>query len=157
MLSDGHTYPDLPVSLETQAPVSPPATRNPISPLPVANRHLAGHTPLKAPDRSAFAASPLASSMSEVQDEDDETRSNTERNILLAQHDGSLDGDSPLKGPLHMPELPNMPGAENFTLESLSARLQDIVEHPDDNEPMVLRTPSPDEFVPGPGGTIDTA
>lgn len=104
-----------------------------------------------------LASSPSASSISEAQ-EDTPTRTNTEHNLALAQSDGLMDEDSPLKGPLHMPELPNMPGAENcFTLESLSARLQDIVEHPEDNEPMVLRTPSPDEFVPGPGGTIDHA
>jgi hypothetical protein len=42
-----------------------------------------------------------------------------------------------------MPELPNQPGEENFTMSMLEAKLQDLVEHPEESEPVVLKSPSP--------------
>jgi len=48
------------------------------------------------------------------------------------------DEDEALKGPLHMPELPNTPGEENFTIDMLTARLRNIEEHPEENEPLAL-------------------
>ena len=85
-------------------PASPPVTRQTLSPPPLANRHLAGHTPLKAPRPGEF--SPAMSVLSEKLS-DTPTRSNTLLNESMA--DG-VDEDRPLKGPLHMPSLPCNPG-----------------------------------------------
>jgi len=71
---------------------------------------------------------------------DTPTRTNTFANELLAD---DMDEDRPLKGPLHMPELPNTPGEENFTMAMLDAKLNDLIDHPEDSKPMVLQVPSP--------------
>lgn len=123
-------------------PASPPVTRQTLSPPPLANRHLAGHTPLKAPRPGEF--SPAMSVLSEKLS-DTPTRSNTLLNESMA--DG-VDEDRPLKGPLHMPSLPCNPGQENFTMDMLDAKLQDIVEHPDENQPIVLKAHNPPDEAP---------
>jgi len=117
-------------------PASPPATRNILSPPPPANRRHAGHTPLKAPHPGEF--SPALSTRSDKVT-DTPTRSNTLMNEVMSQDDGA-DEDRPLKGPLHMPSLPCNPGAENFTMDMLDAKLKDISEHPEENEPLVCKS-----------------
>ncbi|GAB7348739.1 hypothetical protein MBLNU459_g7474t1 [Dothideomycetes sp. NU459] len=125
-----------------ELPQSPPVLRTTLSPPPRVNRHLAGHTPLKVPHPGEI--SPALSSLSERL-ADTPTRSNTHANELLTE---DLDEDRPLKGPLHMPELPHSPGEENFTMAMLDARLKDLVEHPDENQPLVLQSPSPGLVAP---------
>jgi len=85
------------------------------------------------PVRPLLDPSPARSTFSEIVDTP--TKLNTERNLLIEEED---DGDHALKGPLHMPELPNTPGKGNFTMDMLTARLKDIEENPDDNEPLAL-------------------
>lgn len=128
-------------------PRSSLVSRTMLSPPPLLNRHLAGHTPLKAPRQGEI--SPASSSLSELLT-DTPTRSNTFANESLP--DG-LDGDRPLKGPLNMPELPNIPGEENFTMAMLDAKLNDLIDHPEDSKPMVLQVPSP-EFAAREGATV---
>lgn len=84
---------------------------------------------------------------------DTPTRSNTALNETLAD---PAEDDRPLKGPLMMPELPNQPGQENFTMNMLEAKLQDLVEHPEDSEPLVLKLPTPAQ-EDGPGDEPITA
>lgn len=120
-----------------EVPRSPPQTRAALSPPPPAYLHHAGHTPLRA-STSSGQASPARSNLDGHLDTP--TRSNTALNEVMT--DGS-DDDRPLKGPLMLPELPSNPDEENFTMDMLSAKLQDLVEHPEDSEPMVLKTPSP--------------
>ncbi|TIA23083.1 hypothetical protein D6C80_00903 [Aureobasidium pullulans] len=130
--------------LHGDLPASPPVTRNILSPPPPANLRHAGHTPLKAPRPGDF--SPAISIRSDKLT-DTPTRSNTLMNEVMSQDDGA-DEDRPLKGPLHMPSLPCNPGAENFTMDMLDAKLKDISEHPEENQPLVCRSPNlPSEVV----------
>ena len=122
--------------LHGDLPASPPTTRNILSPPPPANLRHAGHTPLKAPRPGEF--SPALSVRSDKVT-DTPTRTNTLMNEVMSQDDGA-DEDRGLKGPLHMPSLPCNPGAENFTMEMLDAKLKDISEHPEENEPLVCRS-----------------
>lgn len=55
-----------------------------------------------------------------------------------------------------MPELPNTPGEENFTMMMLSARLKEIEEHPEDHQPMVLREQSVHPLLPIPEDDSET-
>lgn len=120
-----------------EVPRSPPQTRATLSPPPLANRHHAGHTPLRA-----SISGPLSPALSSLSIRlDTPTRSNTALNETMT-HDDDED-DRPLRGPLMMPELPNSPGDGNFTMSMLDAKLQDLIEHPEESEPMVLKTPSP--------------
>lgn len=137
-----------------ELPYSPPGTRNVLSPPPQANLHMAGHTPLRVPAQLAIDSSPTMSNLSDKLG-DTLTRANTEHNISMVQTDGTSEGDSPLKGPLNMPELPNKPGEENFTLDCLAARLKEIEDHPDDHQPMVLRQPSPGAYDDSGDSTIE--
>lgn len=123
-------------SAGTELPKTPPATRNTLSPPPPEYRTHAGHTPLRVPDRplSLSLLSPARSTFSEP-NTDTPTRNNTELNANLVDE---VDEDEALKGPLHMPELPNTPGEENFTVDMLTARLRNIEEHPEENEPFAL-------------------
>ncbi|KAF7188870.1 hypothetical protein HII31_09793 [Pseudocercospora fuligena] len=119
----------------------PPANRSHgLSPPPPMNRHMAGHTPIKAPR----PPTPPPQNMSMDGIEDTPTRHNTHINTLLTQHSDDED-DMPLKGPLHMPELPHQPDATNFTLDALTHRLEHIEKHPDadDARPMVYSHPTP--------------
>jgi hypothetical protein len=80
-------------------------------------------------------------------------------NEVMSQDDGA---DESLKGPLHMPSLPCNPGAENFTVDMLSAKLQDISEHPEENQPIVLQSTNlvpdePSEASPVPDDKVDSA
>jgi hypothetical protein len=127
---------DLKDVLQGDLPASPPTTRNILSPPPPANLRHAGHTPLKAPRPGDF--SPALSIRSDKVT-DTPTRTNTLMNEVMSQDDGA-DEDRPLKGPLHMPSLPCNPGAENFTMEMLDAKLKDISEHPEENEPLACRS-----------------
>ena len=127
---------DLKDVLQGDLPASPPTTRNILSPPPPANLRHAGHTPLKAPRPGDF--SPALSIRSDKVT-DTPTRTNTLMNEVMSQDDGA-DEDRPLKGPLHMPSLPCMPGAENFTMDMLDAKLKDISEHPEENEPLACRS-----------------
>lgn len=122
--------------LQGDLPASPPATRNILSPPPPANRRHAGHTPLKAPHPGEF--SPALSTRSDKLT-DTPTRTNTLMNEVMSQGDGAGE-DRSLKGPLHMPSLPCNPGAENFTVDMLDAKLKDISEHPEENQPIVLQS-----------------
>ncbi|KAL1305908.1 hypothetical protein AAFC00_004051 [Neodothiora populina] len=119
-----------------EVPRSPPQTRATLSPPPPANLHHAGHTPLRASISGDM--SPARSNFDGHQDTP--TRSNTALNEALTE---DMEDDRPLKGPLMLPELPYQPDQENFTMSMLSAKLQDLIEHPEDSEPMVLKTPSP--------------
>ncbi|KAG9649965.1 hypothetical protein KCU86_g17376, partial [Aureobasidium melanogenum] len=142
--------------LHGDLPASPPATRNILSPPPPANLRHAGHTPLKAPRPGEF--SPALSTRSDKL-ADTPTRTNTLMNEVMSQDDGA---DESLKGPLHMPSLPCNPGAENFTVDMLSAKLQDISEHPEENQPIVLQSTNlvldePSEASPVPDEKVDSA
>ena len=124
------------LELDDQAPRSPPQTRAVVSPPPLKNRHLAGHTPLRG-----SICGPLSPALSVFSERlDTPTRSNTTLNETLTQDESQ---DRPLKGPLMMPELPNRPGEENFTMDMLEAKLRDLVDHPEESEPMVLKAPTP--------------
>lgn len=114
-----------------------------LSPPPLANRQHAGHTPLRGPP------SPTLSGVLERLDTP--TRSNTALNETLSD---STDEDRPLKGPLMMPELPTNPGEENFTMSMLDAKLQDLIEHPEDSQPLAMRSQSP-TFPVDPAGHTD--
>jgi len=120
-----------------EIPMTPPATRNTLSPPPAEYRTNAGHTPLKVPARPLALHSPARSTFSEPST-DTPTRNNTELNANLADEE---DEDGALKGPLHMPELPTTPSdaEENFTIHALTARLRHIEEHPEENEPLALQ------------------
>lgn len=74
--------------------------------------------------------------------EDTPTRHNTHINTYLTRSNDEED-DKELKGPLHMPELPNEPGDTNFTFDMLSRRLEQIEKHPETSKPMVFSQPSP--------------
>ncbi|KAI4726479.1 hypothetical protein E4T49_05772 [Aureobasidium sp. EXF-10728] len=144
--------------LQGDLPASPPATRNILSPPPPANLRNAGHTPLKAPRPGDF--SPAVSVRSDKLS-DTPTRKNTLMNEVMSQDDGA-DEDRPLKGPLHMPSLPCNPGAENFTMDMLDAKLKDISEHPEENQPLVcqstnLASEEPSEALPGSDEKVDSA
>jgi hypothetical protein len=150
---------DLKDVLQGDLPASPPTTRNILSPPPPANLRHAGHTPLKAPRPGDF--SPALSIRSDKVT-DTPTRTNTHMNEVMSQDDGA-DEDRPLKGPLHMPSLPCNPGAENFTMEMLDAKLKDIFEHPEENEPLacrgtlVIQEDDPSEPSSAPGDKVDSA
>lgn len=134
----------------TEIPASPPQSRvGRLSPPPLANRHLAGHTPLKAPALPGDA-SPSTNSLSDKL-ADTPTRSNTHQNTMLAATNGSEeeDEDRALTGPLNMPELPNVPGEINFTMEMLDRKLKDVEEHPESNRPLVMQVPSPGLYREG--------
>lgn len=74
--------------------------------------------------------------------EDTPTRNNTHINTLLVK--SSDDEEDPaLNGPLNMPALPHQPDATNFTLEALSKRLENIVDHPENGKPMIFSQKSP--------------
>ncbi|KAG9540765.1 hypothetical protein KCU79_g18916, partial [Aureobasidium melanogenum] len=58
--------------------------------------------------------------------------------------------------------LPCNPGAENFTVDMLSAKLQDISEHPEENQPIVLQSTNlvldePSDDSPVPDEKVDSA
>jgi hypothetical protein len=151
---------DLKDVLQGDLPASPPTTRNILSPPPPANLRHAGHTPLKAPRPGDF--SPALSVRSDKVT-DTPTRTNTLMNEVMSQDDGA-DEDRPLKGPLHMPSLPCNPGLENFTMDMLDAKLKDISEHPEENEPLVCKSTllalaeeEPEEPSSVPGAKVDSA
>ncbi|CAD0099325.1 unnamed protein product [Aureobasidium mustum] len=144
--------------LHGDLPASPPTTRNILSPPPPANLRHAGHTPLKAPRPGEF--SPALSIRSDKLT-DTPTRANTLMNEVMSQDDGAGE-DRSLKGPLHMPSLPCNPGAENFTVDMLDAKLKDISEHPEENQPIVcqstiLALDEPSEAFPVPNEKVDSA
>lgn len=144
--------------LQGDLPASPPATRNILSPPPPANVRHAGHTPLKAPRPGEF--SPALSTRSDKLT-DTPTRTNTLMNEVMSQDDGAGE-DRSLKGPLHMPSLPCNPGAENFTVDMLDAKLKDISEHPEENQPIVLQSTNltldePSDAAPVPDEKVDSA
>lgn len=144
--------------LQGDLPASPPATRNILSPPPPANVRHAGHTPLKAPRPGEF--SPALSTRSDKLT-DTPTRTNTLMNEVMSQDDGAGE-DRSLKGPLHMPSLPCNPGAENFTVDMLDAKLKDISEHPEENQPIVLQSTNlaldePSEAAPATDEKVDSA
>lgn len=143
------------LSVQVEQPPSPPGTRNALSPPPAANRHLAGHTPIKISNRPPELSSSARSSRSFLPDTP--TRSNTEHNLSLSQDDGASDEDRPLSGPLHMPELPETPGEECFTMMMLDARLREIEEHPEDHQPLVLQDQNVHPLLPQPDGTAEVA
>ncbi|GAM87172.1 hypothetical protein ANO11243_051930 [Dothideomycetidae sp. 11243] len=118
-------------TLDSQDPPSPPATTQVLSPPPPEYRRNAGHTPMRLPSR------PSSSHSQQGQGglEDTPTRQNTAKNFALGK---DLDEDPGLSGPLRLPELPTTPNAENFTFDALTARLQYIEEHPDENRPLAL-------------------
>lgn len=139
-----------PGAMHSEQPPDPPTTSKALSPLPFANRQMAGHTPLKAPRRpTPPSLSPATSNMSNVSDGIDETptRTNTHLNTLLSSKT-EADEDIPLKGALSMPELPNAPGEHNFTIDALTAKLAHIESNPEENQPMVLNQSSPGVYVP---------
>jgi hypothetical protein len=151
---------DLKDVLQGDLPASPPSTRNILSPPPPANLRNAGHTPLRAPRPGDF--SPALSIRSDKVT-DTPTRTNTLMNEVMSQDDGA-DEDRPLKGPLHMPSLPCNPGLENFTMDMLDAKLKDISEHPEENEPLVCKSTllvvaddEPEEPSSVPGAKVDSA
>jgi len=103
------------------------------------------------PLRTILDQSPARSTFSESTDTP--TKLNTERNLVIEDED---DGDVALKGPLHMPELPNTPGEGNFTMDMLTARLKNIEEHPEDNEPLALKARcNRRDSVPPEDGALD--
>ncbi|EME45326.1 hypothetical protein DOTSEDRAFT_87703 [Dothistroma septosporum NZE10] len=121
----------------TEVP-TPPSNGNGVSPPPPKNRVLAGHTPLKAPR----PPTPPPGNMAMDGLEDTPTRNNTHINTLLAR--GSVEEEDPaLTGPLNMPALPHQPDATNFTLEALSKKLAQIVDHPEEGKPLVFSQKSP--------------
>jgi hypothetical protein len=128
-----------------EIPVSPGNTSH-LSPLAPAHRALAGHTPLKAPARPPTP--PPKDAMIEGID-DTPTRNNTHINAYLTRTSDD-DDDVALKGPLNMPELPNQPGAHNFTQEMLCKKLERIAQIPDCDEsrPMIFQQPSPGMVTP---------
>lgn len=75
--------------------------------------------------------------------EDTPTRYNTHINAFLTESRDE-DNDKALSGPLNMPELPNAPSDEQFTVDMLSKRLEQISQHPDDDgRPLVFKQKSP--------------
>ena len=136
-----------------EIPAASPVHDTATSPLPVENRVMAGHTPLRAPRTTAL----LPTSMAYDGMNDTPTRRNTQVNDLLTQHH-ARDDDPALTGPLSLPELPSRPDQANFTLDALSRRLEQIESHPDDREskPLVFSQPSPGLASPAePVATID--
>lgn len=127
--NDGH--------LVEEYSVTPP--RDGLSPNPPNNRMLAGHTPVRAPQRPPTPP-PQKMTMDGV--EDTPTRHNTHLNSYLTQSNDE-DEDRELKGPLMLPELPHRPGDSNFTLDALSKKLEHIQHHPEDSKPLVFSQPSP--------------
>ncbi|EME83820.1 uncharacterized protein MYCFIDRAFT_207071, partial [Pseudocercospora fijiensis CIRAD86] len=121
--------------------IPPAKSSHGLSPPPPMNRHMAGHTPIKAPR----PPTPPPQNMSMDGIEDTPTRHNTHINTLLTQHSDDDEDDMPLKGPLHLPELPHQPDATNFTLDALTHRLEHIEKHPDadDARPTVYSRPTP--------------
>ena len=113
-------------------PPSPPTTTRIMSPPPPEYVRHAGHTPLRGPSRPTSSSSykAIAAAL-----DDTPTRRNTARNVALSRDE---DGDHGLIGPLKLPELPNAPDAENFTIDALTTRLQYIENHPDENRPLAL-------------------
>jgi len=133
-----------------EVPISPPTSAMPMSPLPPANRVEAGHTPLKAADRSP---TPPPGKMTFDGIEDTPTRNNTHINLMLTRSNE----DVSLKGPLCMPELPNRPDTSNFTLEALSKRLEQVARSPEDSRPTIYNEPSPGMLSPSEPAPLDTA
>ncbi|KAF4553230.1 Hypothetical protein D9617_7g029570 [Elsinoe fawcettii] len=120
---------------EDELPASPPATRQILSPPPPEYRKNAGHTPLRIPSRPESSDSTNRTSLFLEALEATPTRRNTARNKSMVSDD---DEDIALSGPLRLPELPSKPSSENFTMDALTARLQYIEEHPDENQPLAL-------------------
>lgn len=127
-------------------PSAPYATQQASSPVPMSNRMLAGHTPLKF----SRPPTPPPSKMSMEGIEDTPTRTNTHINSFLTQTNDD-DEKLSLRGPLNLPELPTRPDANNFTLDALSMRLQQLKEHPESSTPMVIAHPSPGFVSPANG------
>ncbi|PSK34939.1 hypothetical protein B9Z65_1522 [Elsinoe australis] len=121
--------------MEDDLPPSPPATRQVLSPPPPEYRRDAGHTPLRMPSRPVSSDSATRGSAFLDTLEVTPTRVNTERNRTMSQ---DSEDDIALSGPLRLPELPGKPTSENFTMEALTAKLQYIGEHPDENQPLAL-------------------
>lgn len=119
-------------------PVSPPPTARGLSPPPLNNLAMAGHTPLRAARRPT----PPLLSMAMDGIDDTPTRNNTHINAYLTRSNDE-DEDVALKGPLNMPELPTRPDETNFTLEALSKRLEQIEQHPEEGRPLVFAERSP--------------
>lgn len=118
-------------NLDAQTPLSPPATRQVLSPPPAEYLKNAGHTPLRIDSRPSSSHSHKGP----VGVDDTPTRRNTAHNFALSN---DSDEDVGLAGPLRLPELPNVPSSENFTIDMLTARLQYIEEHPKESEPLAL-------------------
>ncbi|KAK3702212.1 hypothetical protein LTR37_015044 [Vermiconidia calcicola] len=122
-----------------EIPVSPGPTTKSLSPPPFNYRMEAGHTPLKPPGRPTAAPH---SSIAVDGSDDTPTRNNTQLHAFLTQSDDE-DEERELQGPLHMPELPNVPSDANFSFDMLSKRLEHIEKHPDQSKPMIFAQPSP--------------
>lgn len=131
-----------------EIPMSPPQTAKAISPLPFNHRMAAGHTPLHVPRPPTL---PLQTGMTMDGIEDTPTRNNTHINTYLTRSNDE-DEDKELKGPLNMPELPQLPGDTNFTFDMLSKKLEQIQKHSEERKPMVFKEPSPGLASPAENG-----
>lgn len=109
-----------------------------LSPPPSAYTEHAGHTPLKMPSRPSHVSTPSSVALSE-NTVDLVTESNTLSNVQTADHLRQEADDAALQGPLRMPQLPTEADSNTFTVDALTARLQQIEDNPHENEPAVLR------------------
>lgn len=137
------------IQVKEISPVSVPG-RTGLSPPPLNNVMLAGHTPSRVPR----PPTPPPRNMGMDGIEDTPTRHNTHlNNFLTRSHDS--DEEKELKGPLHMPELPNQPEKGTFTFEALTKKLELVSKDPEVGKPGVFQQPSPglaspvDEIVRG--------
>ena len=118
--------------------ITPSTSKGDASPAPDSYRVEAGHTPLRAPQAPT---SPPAGALATDGISDTPTRNNTDINNFLTE--SREDDDHALKGPLKLPELPSQPGNDNFTLDALNKRLEQIKQQPSEATPMVFKQPSP--------------
>ena len=133
-----------------EIPLAPPATTRNLSPPPLGNRVMAGHTPMK----TTRTSTPPPQDMNMDGMEDTPTRNNTQMNVFLTRSNDEEE-DMALRGPLNLPELPNKPDDTNFTLEALSKRLERIEMHPEEGKPMVFSQPTPG--VASPASPVEPA
>lgn len=78
-----------------------------------------------------------------INNEETPTRRNTTLNSINNNNDDDEENekDEELKGPLRLAELPGIPSNDtNFSIEALTAKLAYIVDHPEINQPAVMRT-----------------
>ncbi|KAH6625597.1 hypothetical protein C7974DRAFT_312693 [Boeremia exigua] len=108
--------PDLPAiapsPLDNQAPMSPPPSALPLSPVPEANRRFAGHTPL-------YAGSPLQE-MRQPPDADTEPQMETESQSTTPQRDVGL------TGPLSLAANPGDGSQDTILLSALDEELERV-------------------------------